>query len=199
MRALSLRRACVLTAVLVGLAPAVGCTQESDGSADPESPATPTAASPSPTASPTPAEVRLDLGEPAVFRLQAGSGAGSRVRLAVTDVTQGKIGDLSDFVLDEETKSSTPYYATVRVRNAGQGDLSGARVTLWGLDSEGTVRPPAEIVGGFAKCRHSRMPRKFTVGESARTCLVYLLPEGTSLDAVQYRFNDRPPFTWPVG
>lgn len=140
------------------------------------------------------------MGEPASFTLTSGSGRSSRVDLAVTKVEQGEIKDLSDFELNAEAKSSTPYYATVKVTNTGDGNLSGARLSLWGFDSEGVVRPPAEVVGTFSKCQQERLPKRFRNGRTARTCMIYLLPQGSALDAVQYRFNDdRSPYSWPVG
>ena len=72
-------------------------------------------------------------------------------------------------------------------------------MTLWAFDSEGTVRPPAEVVGAFHKCQNNPLPRKFTKGKSARTCLLYLLPKGTTLQAVQYRSEDLAPYSWTVG
>lgn len=182
--------------VAAGLvAAAAACTVDSDGASAPSaSPATATPSSPSPT----PERVELALGEPASLTLQGGSGVSSRVRLAVTDVTKGRIRHLSDFRLDAEARRSTPYYATVRVTNTGSGNLSGERLTLWGLDSTGTVRPPADVVGTFPRCQHEPLPKRFTRRKSARTCLLFLLPPGTTLDAVQYRFNDRPPYSWPV-
>jgi hypothetical protein len=179
----------------VGLLATTSCTGRDRGSAAPATRPSAQATS----ASPTPEQVELEVGEPASFRLRGTDGESSRVRLTVTGVTEGKIKDLSQFQLDRETRRSTPYYADVRVTNQGSGDLSGTQVTLWALDSGGTVRPPAEVVGAFRKCQTEPLPRRFTEGESARTCLLYLLPEGTSLQAVQYRTGDLAPYSWTVG
>jgi hypothetical protein len=178
-----------------GLLATTSCTADSDGSAAP----TPRPSAPQTSASPTPTQVDLALGEPASFRLRGREGEASRVRMVVTDVKQGKVKDLSQFRLDRETRKSTPYYATVRVTNRGSGDLSGTQVTLWAFDSGGTVRPPAEVVGAFRKCQNNPLPRKFTSGKSARTCLLYLLPRGANLQAVQYRTKDVAPYSWTVG
>jgi hypothetical protein len=168
------------------------CTQGADDPAGPP-------ATPSPTSTRTPSEqpVELALGEPASFRLTSGPARGARVRVAVTRVRRGDIGDLSEFVLDAESRRSTPYYADARVTNAGGRRLADASVTLWGLDSEGTVRPPAQVVGRFTRCQGAAAGR-LGRGESVRTCFVYLLPRGSSLEAVQYRFNDKEPYSWPV-
>jgi hypothetical protein len=180
----------LLSALLAGLLAAAGCT--GDG-ADP----TP-APTPSPSAAPTPKETELALGEGAAVTVRR-SGESARVRLSVKDVTEGTIKDLAKFRLDRESRRSTPYYATVRVTSLDDGALSGRQVTLWALGSDGTVRPPAEVVGRFPQCQNEPMPSRFTEGDSARTCLLYLLPEGTRLQAVQYRFGDRPPYSWTLG
>jgi hypothetical protein len=182
-------------ALAAALLATTGCTGDGGGSASPgtQPPPTPT------SASPTPEQVRLTVGEPATFRLTGRGGEASRVRLAVTDVTEGKVKDPSWFRLDRQARQSTPYYAAVRVTNRGSGDLSGTQVTLWALDSGGTVRPPAEVIGSFGKCQNDPLPRRFTKGESARTCLLYLLPEGATLRAVEYRIGDRAPYSWTVG
>jgi hypothetical protein len=182
----------VLVAVLLA---ATSCTADDGGSAAPKPPSS----APPTSASPTPEQVDLELGEPATFRLDGRGDESSRVRLSVTGVSEGKIKDLSQFRLDRQTRRSTPYYATVRLTNRGSGDLSGTQVTLWALDSDGTVRPPAEVVGAFRKCQNDPLPRKFTKGESARTCLLYLLPQGSNLEAVQYRTSDLAPYSWTVG
>jgi hypothetical protein len=180
-----------------GLLFTTSCTGGDGGSAAPTR--RPSAPQTSASVSPTPTQVDLELGEPASFRLRGRGGEASRVRLVVSDVKQGKIKDLSQFRLDREARKSTPYYADVRLTNKGSGDLSGTQVTLWALDSEGTVRPPAEVVGAFRKCQNDPLPRKFSKGKSARTCLLYLLPDGTSLQAVQYRTSDFAPYSWTVG
>jgi hypothetical protein len=178
-----------------GLLATTSCTSDDEGSAAP----TRGPSGPQTSASPTPTQVDLALGEPASLRLRGRGGEASRVRLVVTDVKQGKVKDLKQFRLDRETRKSTPYYANVRVTNRGGGDLSGTQVTLWALDSGGTVRPPAEVVGAFRKCQNNPLPPKFTKGESAHTCLLYLLPEGANLQAVQYRTKDLAPYSWTVG
>ena len=186
----------VAVALAVSLVAATACTAEDDGSAPAPSPTE----TPSPSPSPSPEEVERAIGEPASFTLRTGSGRRSRVRVVVTDVAEGRIRHLSDFVLDAEARRSTPYYAHVRVRNIGGGNLSRAKITLWGFDSSGTVRPPAEVLGSFPRCQAQRAPKGFRRGDSMRTCLVYLVPRGDTLQAVQYRFSgDRPPVSWPVG
>jgi hypothetical protein len=184
--------AVLLPVLVAGLLAGAGCT--ADG-ADPTPEPTPT---PAPSAARTPQEKKLALGDATGLTVRR-SGESARVRLAVTDVTEGTIKDLAAFRLDRRSRRSTPYYATVRVTSLGDGDLSGRQVTLWALGSDGTVRPPAEVVGRFPRCQNRPMPRRFTEGESTSTCLLYLLPRGTRLQAVQYRVGDRPPYSWTLG
>jgi hypothetical protein len=172
---------------------AAGCTTDGEGT-----PATSPSPQASATATPSPAQVELALGEPATVTLRGRDDETSEVEVAVTEVTEGRIGHLRQFRLDQQARSSTPYYATVRVRNTGTADLAGRSVVLWGLDSEGTVRPAADVIGSFRRCQNDPLPRRFREGDTATTCLLYLVPDGTTLRAVQYRFNNRPPFSWPV-
>ncbi|HEX2176269.1 MAG TPA: hypothetical protein VHG70_10190 [Nocardioidaceae bacterium] len=183
-------------AFAAGLVATAACTPDGGSTAPAESPSP--SRSPA-SASPTPSQVQLALGEDASVTLQGRGGESAEVGIAVTDVTRGRIRHLADFRLDAQARRSTPYYATVRITNNGRADLGGRRVTLWGLDSQGTVLPPADVVGTFRRCQNEPLPRRFRRGDSARTCLLYLAPEGTTLDAVQYRFNsNRPPYSWPV-
>jgi hypothetical protein len=165
----------------------------------------PTSASPTPSPA-TPAKparpqrpVVLALGDPASLALGSARGQDARLDVAVTGVTRGDIRDLSGFELGPAARRSTPYYAHVRVTASEPQRPSVSQVPLWGLDSEGTVRPPADVIGTFRRCQPQALPQRMSRGETVRTCLIYLLPQGTGLEAVQYRYNDeRPPITWPV-
>lgn len=188
-------RSLTLCAVGSVLAATASCTAGSGSGGGQE----PQSAPSRPSATPTPSEVALEAGEPATVTLPGEGGGQAQVEVVVTDVAQGRIQDLREFRLDAETRTSTPYYADVRVTNAGGVDPARRSVALWGLDSEGTVRPPADLVGPFRRCQDEPLPKRFPDGDSARTCLLYLVPEGLTLDAVQYRFDEQPPFSWPVG
>jgi hypothetical protein len=183
---------CVLSAALML---AAGCTIEPSTDGEDQQ----SAASSRPSATPTPDTVERELGESATVTVAGEDSEQAELEVTVTDVATGDIKDLEEFRLDEETQASTPYYAEVRVTSTGSGDPTGRSVTLWGLDSGGTVRPPADVIGSFRTCQDDPLPKRFSGGDSARTCLLYLVPEGLTLDAVQYRFDDEPPFSWPVG
>jgi hypothetical protein len=187
-------------AVTVLLALTAACSGEGDGGSD-EAARTPTeTANDAASETESPAQpTALPTGELATVMLTAGRRSGD-ADVTVTQVRRGRIADLRDFVLDARTRTSTPYYALVRVRNTGDANLSGAAVPLWGLDSTGTVLPPARVRGVFTRCQTRALPNGFTAGKQTRTCLLFLVPKGARLTAVQYRFDDETtaPISWPV-
>jgi hypothetical protein len=176
-----------------------GCSgDDGDGAAD--SSASPDESAQTATESPAePSPTEVALGRAAPVELSAGR-RGGEASVTVTRVRKGAIKDLSDFVLDRRTRRSTPYYADVRVENTSQTDLAGASVPLWGLDSEGTVLPPAQVRGSFDTCDSTAMPKRFGQGKKATTCLLFLVPRGRELDAVQYRPGgpEQGVVSWPV-
>lgn len=185
-------------AVATGLLLA-GCSGDDD---DREAESSPSA-SPTETVSESPSEpspTDVAVGDAASITLSAGQRSGE-ASVTVTKVRQGTIKDLSDFVLDRRTRRSTPYYADVRVENTSDTNLVGATVPLWGLDSDGTVLPPAQIRGTFGKCNNTPMPKGFGKGKRSKTCLLFLVPRGRQLEAVQYRPNDSAEslVSWPAG
>jgi hypothetical protein len=204
----ALPAAAALAAVLTA---ATACAIDTGGPTPADTPAS-ASPTPSPAPSPTPSTraepgvtdhpqrpVVLAPGEPASLALASAGGARARMEVAVTDVTRGDISDLSGFELGPAARRSTPYYADVAVTSTARTSPAVTQVPLWGLDSEGTVRPPADVIGTFRRCQPQPLPEQLGRGETVRTCLTYLLPRGTDLEAVQYRFNNgRPPFTWPV-
>lgn len=193
------RLCCSMVTVLLLLA---GC---SDDAADPEpeSGASPTPSAtetPTTTALPTPSEPpELAPGDTAVLDLTVGRRSGE-VAITVARVDKGTIKDLQDFVLQKGVRTSTPYYAHVRVENRSRTDLTGGSPKLWGLDSTNTVLPPVHVRGWFATCERRSLPRSFIRGDKARTCLMYLVPKGARLAAVQYRYDDgiTDPVSWAL-
>lgn len=184
--------ACLLTACSEGVEP------RAEPSPSPSSTASADEATASAAAVATP--TRTPIGAPATITVSKGNRSGE-VAVTVTKVRKGSIKDLSDFVLDHSTRRSTPYYADVRVTNTSSTNLAGAKVPLWGLDATGTVLPAARVRGTFGKCDDQPLPKKFTKGERARTCLLFLVPKGGALQAVQYRPSDETAgvVSWPVG
>jgi len=105
----------------------------------------------------------------------------------VGKATKGSVKDLSAFILDDHTRSATPYYVDVTVKNVGEGDVGGAPVPLWAVDADNTLLPAASFTTSFRKCVSEPLPKKFEAGDSMDTCLVYLAPDGGTLEAVSFR------------
>ena len=129
----------------------------------------------------------LSFGDPASVIFEPNQTRGSVLELTVTGVTKGSIEDFSAFILDDYTKAATPYYAEVTVSNVGEGEVGEAPVPLWGVDGENTLLPAASFTTSFPRCTSEPLPKRFAAGDSVETCLVYLAPEGGTLEAVSFR------------
>lgn len=176
-------------------------------SSDADEPAPAPSASVSPTPTSTvnvPASVsvtapgsKLGFGDPASVIFEPDQKRGSVLRVSVDKAVQGSIEDLSAFVLKPEVKASTPYYVDVTVENVGEGDVGGVPVPLWGVDASNTLLPAASFTTVFPRCPSAPLPKEFGPDKRLETCLVFLAPDGGTLQAVSYRpdeaFN---PITW---
>jgi hypothetical protein len=140
---------------------------------------------------------KLRFGDPASVIFEPDQKRGSVLKVSVDKAVQGSIKDLSAFVLKPEVKASTPYYVDVTVENLGEGDVGGVPVPLWGVDGDNTLLPAAGFTTAFPRCPSEQLPKKFGPGDSLETCLVFLAPDGGTMQAVSYRpdeaFN---PITW---
>jgi hypothetical protein len=167
--------------------------------------------SPSPTTSPSPSstvavpegveltEVGADLsfGDSATVIHEPNQRQGSVLTLTVNRARQGTTKDFSGFILDDYTRAATPYYVYVDVENVGEGDLGGGPVPVWGVDGDNTLLPPASFTTAFAKCPSEPLPKRFAPGDSFSTCLVYLAPDGGTMEAVSFRPNQEfDPIRW---
>jgi hypothetical protein len=140
----------------------------------------------------------LSFGQPATVIFEAAPNRGSVLQLTVQSVQQGTIADFKGFILDDAYKRKAEYYyAKVQVRNVGTGDVGGAAVPLWGVNSANTLLPAVNFTSNFSKCPSRPLPAHFAGGATMSACLVYLSPNQGSLRAVSYRpsqaFN---PVTW---
>lgn len=135
----------------------------------------------------TPGGTKLEGGEPATVVHQVGDRAASAVTVRVEKIKKGSIKDFRFFSLDAETRRSTPFYVTVKVRNEGPAGLGGAALPIFVRDDSNTQLPANDIVGTFKPCPRATLPRTFLPGASARLCLVYLVPKGRSLVSVDLR------------
>jgi len=192
-----LRVAAALTAGALMLA---GCSSGGTSQAHPKP-----LPSPSPTSTVSvPAGVsltdpgsKLSFGDAATVIYEADQQHGTVLKLTAQNATKGSIHDLSGFVLDNATRASTPYYVHVTVSNAGQGELDGGAVPMYGVDANDTLLPPATFTTRFKKCASQPLPKHFGPGDTFNTCLVYLAADHGTMTAVSYRpdqaFN---PITW---
>jgi hypothetical protein len=134
----------------------------------------------------------LALGASAVVPYQpvsADQSAPAKFKLRVTVLTMEK-GSLSDFngiKLNSTEKASTPYYAKVKIENAGEGDADSEgsagdegnpAVEIEGVDSSGEAEQNVTFFGEFPRCEYKQPPKPFTHGKSFTTCITFLVPGG---------------------
>jgi len=125
-------------------------------------------------------------------------GRGTVLQLTVKSVEQGILDDFKGFILDDSYKQKASYYyATVAVKNVGEGDVGGVGVPLWGVNSANTLLPAVNFTTGFKPCSSKPLPRSFPKDATLSTCLVYLSPDKGKLEAVSYRPSQEfDPVTW---
>ena len=87
----------------------------------------------------TKAGTALKFGETATVAYEPNTRRSSVLELTVLSVQTGRIADLAAYQLDDATKKARPYYARVRVKNVGTGDLSRAAIPLYAVDSSNAL------------------------------------------------------------
>jgi hypothetical protein len=174
-----------------------------DGEETAEEPTVTTSPSPSSTVNvPTTVELTevgadLAFGDTATVIHEPDQKNGTVLELTVEKAVEGTTDDFSGFVLDDYTRSATPYYVDVTVTNVGEGDVGGAAVPLWGVDEQNTLLPPASFTTTFRKCPSEKLPKKFGPEASFSTCLVFLAPDKGTMRAVSFRPNQEfDPIEW---
>lgn len=169
----------------------VGC-----GTSGPSSSAQrPSSSAPIPTSAITPpAGVELTLpgaalrfGQPATVGFAQNAGRRTTLRITVASVRRGAIADVAAYALDDTTRTATPFYATVSITNVGGGDVSRAAVPVRAVASDGTLVASSNFTTPLATCPSSALPAPFARGATAQTCLVYLLPQGTTLTRMSFQ------------
>lgn len=141
---------------------------------------------------------KLSFGDTGTVIFEPSQGRGTVLQLTVKSVRQGTLADFKGFILDDSYKQKASYYyATVSVKNIGEGDVGGVGVPLWGVNSANTLLPAVNFTTSFKPCVTKSLPKSFPKGASLNTCLVYLSPDKGKLESVSYRpsqeFN---PITW---
>ncbi|PVG83471.1 hypothetical protein DDE18_09325 [Nocardioides gansuensis] len=128
----------------------------------------------------------LDLGERATVAWQVGGGEVGVAELRVDRVREVTLEELEGWVADGSMKESRPYFVDVTVENAGETDLGGQEVPVLLMDSNGVLGPPWSFGGQFRPCNSGPLPGSFEPGEKKALCLVYLAPQGASIDAMAF-------------
>lgn len=131
----------------------------------------------------------LKVGETARIAYTDASKPGKKSVIAVTPVKieKGTLDDFKNIDLDADQKASTPYYATVKVENVGDGDLSGTEPGSYinGIDDRGQDQNELIFFGDFDRCPEAD-PKSLKPGESYETCLTYLIPGGGSVEGFRW-------------
>jgi hypothetical protein len=145
----------------------------------------------------TPPGTKLSFGQTATVAYEPNSKRNSVLQLTVTKVRRARISDLAAYVLDKRARRSTPYYVTVKVHNAGTGDVGRTDVPLWLVDQDNTLIHSSGFTNRFAACPSTTLPRKFGPDASLQTCLLYLVPNHGHFTAMSYRpLQAFEPITW---
>lgn len=139
----------------------------------------------------------LTFGKPATVAYEQNSKRGSVLELTVASVKTGRIQDFAAYQLDPAAKKSTPYYAQVRVKNVGPGDMSRAVVPVYAVDSTNALVQAVSFNNTFKPCPSTSLPAGFTTGKTANVCLAYLVSAGRTLVEMSYRpLQQYEPITW---
>jgi hypothetical protein len=208
---ISRTRRAALTAVLPLALLAAGC---GGGDADPSTDADP---SPSATASGTPTPeptlstlpttaaadgylpvpsgvtltkpgTRLELKETAVAAWAPRQDLVGVVDIAVTRIDETTVqASLAGFDLKGDEQRSTPYFVRAKVTNVGETDLGARQVPLYFLDGRGVLLAPTGVARDFEECPGSTLPAVFAPGDETATCLIFLAPEGSTLQSIMFR------------
>jgi hypothetical protein len=129
----------------------------------------------------------LSFGDSATVVYEPPRGERTRLTLDVRAAQQGSVEDFAGLLVDRYTRSSTPYYVNVSIRNVGDATVGEAPVPLWGVDSENRLLPPAGFATPFDLCPSEELPPRFAPGDRLTTCLVFLAPDEGELQSVSYR------------
>jgi hypothetical protein len=135
----------------------------------------------------TKAGAQLKFGDKATVAYEPNAQRNTVLEMTVTAAAQGTIADLSSYVLDDRTKSSTPYYVNVTVTNVGDGDVGQTPIPLWAVDNANTLIQASSFTNSFSRCPSTPLPTTFAPNATLSTCLVFLVPEHGTLTGISFR------------
>lgn len=126
----------------------------------------------------------LKVGQEGTFVYDLGSGAASAVTATIDKITKGSVKDFTFFTLDAESKKSTPYYVTATITNRGPAGLGSTAPPFVVHDDQDSIAPPNALTGSFKPCATRSLPKSLLPGKSAKVCMVFLLPAGSTLVSI---------------
>lgn len=130
----------------------------------------------------------LELEESAVAAWEPREGLVGVVEVSVTRIEETTVqASLAGFDLEGDQQRSTPYFVRTRVTNVGDTDLGARQLPLYFLDNKGGLIAPTGVDRDFEDCPGSTLPTVFAPGDKARSCLIFLAPEGSTLQSVMFR------------
>ena len=140
----------------------------------------------------------LEFGQTATVAYVPNDQRKSVLELTVRSASKGSITDLSNYVLEERTKASTPYYVRVTVKNVGTGDVGRTPIPLFLVDNRNTLIQPSNFDNApFKKCPSTPLPTTFGPQATISTCLVYLAPDHGTMTGVSFRaVQENAPILW---
>ena len=111
-------------------------------------------------------------------------------------IEKGSMDDFKNISLDEDQKSSTPYYVTVKIENTGKeiplGDMEGDPDLKFGaMDDRGQEQPSITFIGDFERCEDADAPKPFAKGKSYESCLAFLVGGDGSITEVRWKGSDK--------
>ncbi len=146
----------------------------------------------------TPSGTSLDFRETATVAYEAGRGRGSVLGLTVLGAQEGRVRDLSAFQLDDVTRARRPTTCGCAWPTSARGPR-GTAVPLFAVDGRDTLVQPSSFTAEFARCPSTPLPESFAPDDTVTRCLVYLLPDAGTLEAVSYRpLQSFEAITWTV-
>ncbi|WP_293780880.1 hypothetical protein [uncultured Aeromicrobium sp.] len=132
----------------------------------------------------------LAPGEPATVAYPDDEKGATALTVTVEKIQQGRIEDFALFSLTPEDAASTPFYVRLSVVNEGPGTPGTTALPMFANDGENLLISPNAIVGTFESCPQAALPADLPAGDDASQCLVYLMPEGASLESIDLQIAD---------
>ena len=145
----------------------------------------------------TPQGSDLELGESGVVAWQPAADKVGVLDLTVTAIQKISVERLSDWHLDAEARTSTPYFVQVIVTNVGKTNLADTVIPLYLADGEDTLVSTSTFASLFRPCPSRPLPSPFSPATGRSLCLVYLLGPTTARSGCQLLSGPGfDPITW---